>query len=254
MAHSYVRGNWRNSELAGPLILSKCCHDFDILYWILGQPVRRISSFGALSHFRPENAPTGATKRCTDGCPAADNCKYYAPRLYANNKSGFPFDVISPVADAQVRLQALKDGWYGRCVYFCDNDMIDHQTINMLLEDDTTVTLIMNGHGDEECRTMRYDGTLATLRGKFLPSGNHQLSVHYHLSGEVEQIEVKNSMSGGHSGGDMGIVRSFLNAMHGIPDPNLTTARESLESHLLAFAAEEARISQSTIARATFPR
>jgi predicted dehydrogenase len=247
MAHSFVRGNWRNKELAGPMLLSKCCHDFDILYWTLRQPVRWLSSFGALSHFRPENAPPGATQRCTDNCPAADNCKYYAPRLYASSKSGFPFDVVTPVADTEARLQALKDGWYGRCVYFCDNDVVDHQTVNMVLEDDTTVTLVMNGHGNEECRTIRYDGTLATLYGKFTPTGRHELNLHHHQSRKIEPIEIKDHFEGGHGGGDMGIVQSFLNVMRGIADPNLTTARESLESHLLVFAAEESRLNHKMI-------
>ena len=110
----------------------------------------------------------------------------------------------------------------------------------MELEDGTTVTLVMQGHSDEECRSMRWDGSKATLYGKFSASG-HVLRLHHHLSGKVEHVPIAEGDSSGHGGGDSGIVRSFLNSVRGMPDDSVTTARESLESHLLAFAAEEAR-------------
>jgi predicted dehydrogenase len=246
MSHSFVRGNWRNEATAGPMILAKCCHDFDILYWILRQPVVWLNSFGSLTHFRPENAPPGAPPRCTDGCPAAESCKYYAPRLYAKDIDGWPWNALTLTQSVEARMEALRTGWYGRCVYHCDNDVVDHQTVNMELADGTTVTLTMNGQGDEECRTMRWDGTRATLYGKFL-AGNYQISIHDHLTGEIERVPIIERDNSGHGGGDFGIVRSFLNAVQGRPDDSVTTARESLESHLLAFAAEESRLNHSVI-------
>ena len=70
MSHSFVRGNWRNSKTSSPMILAKSCHDMDILLWLAGRRLKRVSSFGSLTHFKPENAPAGAPERCTDGCPA----------------------------------------------------------------------------------------------------------------------------------------------------------------------------------------
>jgi predicted dehydrogenase len=251
MAHSFVRGNWRNEATSGPMILSKCCHDFDILYWILRQPVVWLNSFGSLTHFRPENAPEGATLRCTDGCPAAESCKYEATRLYVKDTDGWPWNAVTFVATEAARLEELKTGWYGRCVYHCDNDVVDHQVVNMELADGTTISLTMNGQGDEECRAMRWDGTLATLYGKFSDRGN-ELHIHHHQSGAIEQIDVEEQESSGHGDGDYGIVRSFLNALNGQPDDSITTARESLESHLLAFAAEESRHTKTTINMAEY--
>ncbi len=246
MAHSFVRGNWRRESTSGPMILSKCCHDFDILLWLLQTKVKYLNSFGSLTHFTPENAPPGATERCTDGCPAAETCKYEATRRYAHDGAGWPLDAVTLEPTVSARLQKLKSDWYGRCVYFCDNDVVDHQTVNMEMEDGATVTLVMNGQGDEECRTMRWDGTKATLYGKFSSKG-HVIRVHHHLSGEVEEAPVIARDSSGHGGGDFGIVRSFLNSIKGNPDDSVTTARESLESHLLAFAAEEARIKRTVV-------
>ena len=253
MAHSFVRGNWRSQATSGPMILSKCCHDFDILLWILGKDVVYLHSFGSLTHFRPENAPPGATRRCTDGCPAADTCKYEATKRYGRDGDGWPHNYVSDIPTREARLRRLETGWYGRCVYYCDNDVVDHQTVSMELEDGATVTLMMNGQGDEECRTMRWDGTKATLYGKFSSRGN-EIRVHDHLTGAVEHIPVIDRDSSGHGGGDFGIVRSFLNTVKGNPDDSVTTARESLESHLLAFAAEESRRKRTVIDMEAFRR
>jgi predicted dehydrogenase len=246
MAHSYVRGNWRNSDTSGPMILAKCCHDLDILYWILRQPVTHLNSFGTLTHFKPENAPEGAPLRCTDGCPAADVCKYYAPRIYATADDGPTQNALTLTRTVEARLEALKTSVYGRCVYHCDNNVVDHQTVNMERADGTTVALLMNGQGYEEGRTLRIDGTRATLLGKFRAHAN-KIVIHDHLTDSTEYVDVPDRDQSGHGGGDWGVVRSFVNAMRGTPDDSLTTARESLESHLLAFAAEESRLQHTTI-------
>lgn len=252
MAHSFVRGNWRSSEIESPMILAKCCHDFDILLWNLGS-VTRLNSFGSLIHYRPENAPRGATERCTDGCPAADDCPWYAPRLYLrdDNYTGWPINVISEDLSLNARRSALETGPYGRCVYYCDNDVVDHQTVNMEFESGATGVLFMHGHSHVEGRTMRYDGTRATLRAKFGGAGN-VIEIHDHLTGQVEHVDLKTAHSG-HSGGDEGVMAAFVKALND-PGSAMTTARESLESHLMAFAAEEARVTGSIVAMDDFRR
>jgi len=284
MAHSYVRGNWRDSELESPMILSKCCHDLDILFWNLG-PCRRLSSFGSLTHYRPQNAPVGAPERCTDGCPAAAACPWYAPRLYldivpllhvaldsplrwerwaaglaldrpllarfatrivpglraALDYRGWPVSVISEDTSRAARLRALESGPYGRCVYRCDNDVVDHQVVNLEMENGTTVALTMHGHAHREGRTLRYDGTRATLFGFYYPN-DQRMEIHDHHSGRVERVHLAIGVAGaaGHAGADHKLMAGFVRAV-GDPANALTTARHSLESHLLAFAAEEAR-------------
>jgi predicted dehydrogenase len=241
MAHSFVRGNWRNSQLESPMILAKCCHDLDILHWNLGS-AKRLNSFGSLKHYRIENAPPGATERCTDGCPVADDCPWYAPRLYLREDgyTGWPISTISEDLSLEGRRRALETGPYGRCVYRCDNDVVDHQTVNIEFESGASGVLFMHGHSHQEGRTMRYDGTRATLLGRPDVVTGDTIEIHDHLTGRVERINPR-AQAGGHGGGDVGIMEAFVKGLRE-PGTALTTARESLESHLMAFAAEEARV------------
>ncbi len=261
MSHSFVRGHWRNSELATPMILAKCCHDLDALFWTLG-PAKYLHSFGSLKHYRAENAPEGAPERCTDGCPVADECPWYAPRIYIEmaplkhntpgvelpeDYAGWPRSVLTEDVSHEGLWKALEEGPYGRCVYHCDNDVVDNQIVNMELESGASLALFMHGHSHREGRTLRYDGTRATLRGAFF-FDEQRLEIHDHLTGEVEVIEPNKGPFGGtgHGGGDYGLMHDFVRAVHN-PELALTTARESLESHLMAFAAEQSRHEGSVI-------
>ncbi|MEP7198229.1 MAG: Gfo/Idh/MocA family oxidoreductase, partial [Chloroflexota bacterium] len=238
MAHSFVRGNWRNLATSSPLILAKCCHDMDILYWNHG-PAKRLSSFGSLIHFRPENAPLGAPLRCTDGCPAESECPFYAPRIYAGPDGAWPRAVISETQTVEARLEALRTGPYGRCVYHCDNDVVDHQVISMEMESGASVSMNFVGHAQREGRTIRIDGARATLRGKFI-GGEYALDIHDHVTNRVEHVPLEGAQSG-HGGGDFGLMQAFVGALRSNQSDVLTSARNSMESHLMAFAAEQAR-------------
>ena len=237
-AHSFVRGNWGNSSGSAPMILTKSCHDMDALFWLLGRRVVKLSSFGTLTHFRPGCAPQGAPERCTDGCPHWEDCPYYAPRIYLRDYGGWPVNVITADMSYQGRMQALRTGPYGRCVYRCDNDVVDHMTINMLFEGDLTATFTMHAFSHENCRTMRYDGTKASLKGH---GGKGELTLYDFRTMEERAIPIP-EVGGGHGGGDHGVMTAFVKALNGEASALHTTARDSLESHLMAFAAEESRM------------
>jgi hypothetical protein len=160
------------------------------------------------------------------------------------NYHGWPISAISDDTSMEGRQRALETGPYGRCVYRCDNDVVDTQTVNMQFPNGATVVLFMHGHSYEESRTMRYDGTRASLRGKFdYHSG--WIEIHDHVTKRTEQVEIPAETSG-HGGGDFGVVRSFLRALRGEEAP-MTSGRASLESHLLAFAAEASRLGRRVV-------
>ena len=240
MAHSFVRGNWAVTGRSAPMILAKCCHDFDVLGWNLGA-VRRLQSFGSLIHFGPRSAPPDATDRCTDGCPVA--CPFDARRLYLGAYTGWPVSTISEDPGREARLEALRTGPYGRCVYHCDNDVVDHQTVNMEMESGASAVLVMHGHSQQETRTMRYDGTRATLRGRF-GGEDDVLEIRHHLGDRVERVPV-DTAPGGHGGGDDGLLRAFLAAVQGVG--TVTTLEEAAASHRLALAAEQSRATATVV-------
>ncbi len=133
MSHSFVRGHWNNSKTsAPPMILSKSCHDMDILLYLAGgDDCLSLSSYGDLNYFTKENKPEDAPVRCTDGCPHYEACPYAAQKIYLSTNTNWPVNVITTDLSIEGRLKALKEGpWGGRCVYQCDNDVVDHQTVN----------------------------------------------------------------------------------------------------------------------------
>ena len=243
-AHSFVRGNWGDTRASTPMILQKCCHDTDILTWLIGQRCVRVSSYGALTHFTAQNAPEGAPARCLDGCPHSGSCPYYAPRFYLEHPKaradGF-CQMLCAQATRENLLQALRTGPYGRCVYRCGNDAVDHQAVCMEFEDGAVATLMMCAFTEECNRTLHLMGTRAELWGD-MERGRITVQP---LGGQPRSVPVKapkTQYAYNHSGGDYCLIRDFVRAV-GENDPrrSRSSAAQSLQSHLICFAAEKAR-------------
>jgi predicted dehydrogenase len=247
-AHSFVRGNWRKSEESSPMILAKSCHDMDILLWLVGADCINLSSFGSLGHFKKENAPTGAPERCLEGCPAKDNCLYYAPRIYIDWKNNWQAEVIRKVVSINISeealLKALYEGPYGRCVYHCDNDVVDHQVVNMEFKNGVTAAFTMSAFTYEGGRSMKLMGTKGQIR---CDMEKNEIEVRDFYSGLKEVIHV-NAGSEGHGGGDFGIMRDFVELVRsGGNKKGLTSASESVQSHIMSLAAELSRVEKRVI-------
>ncbi len=236
-AHSFVRGNWRNSDETSLMLLQKCCHDIDILLWLTGKDCKKVSSFGNLGYFTPENAPEGAPRRCLDGCPHADSCLYYAPKLYLTGKTDWPVDVLTTDLTPEGITKALREGPYGRCVYHCDNNVVDRQVVNLELEDGVVATHVMTAFTANCCRQLKIMGTLGQIEADM---GRNEVWVHP-FGGEPYPVEVDTSDKSGHGGGDFGLLRDFLQVLRQGGESR-TSARKSLQSHLICFAAERSRL------------
>ena len=247
-AHSFVRGNWRREEDTSPMILQKSCHDLDILLWLLGERCARVSSFGSLSYFREENAPAHSAARCRD-CQAREGCPYDAYKIYLTDEetgvlhghTGWPADIVCMhPTEAGIRA-ALEDGPYGRCVYRCDNDVVDHQVVNMELEHGQTIGFTMCAFTKTGGRTLKIMGTHGDIRADM-----HENFIDVEVyGGETEHIDVRTLAAdlSGHAGGDIRMVEEFLEmlAAGGQPSGTLSTLEASIESHLAALAAEQSR-------------
>lgn len=242
-AHSFVRGNWRNSVESSPMLLQKCTHDIDMISWLINGKCQQVSSFGALSYFKEENAPEGSTARCTDGCKVEHECPYSALKWYFNEKDEWPQNVVSLDKSLEARLEALKTGPYGRCVFRCDNDVVDHQVVNMLFEDDITVAFTMHAFSNKVTRSFKIMGTTGELRGY---TDNNEIEI-LHFSGKREVI-IPETIEGGHDGADTLIMQQFIRQVeNGDPSASLTNGMTSANSHLIVFAAEESRLTGKTV-------
>ncbi len=245
MSHSFVRGNWRNSRESNPMLLSKSCHDLDILRWLAGKPCTGAQSFGSLRLFRKEMAPAGAPARCADGCPAEPVCPYSALEIYLRRKTWLAHKDTPGDDDASIR-EWLGRTNYGRCVYRCDNDVVDNQIVNMEFGD-IGAAFAMEGLTSYDGRRTRIMGT----RGDIVGDGE-QLEA-FEFAGEKRWIwntREHGRVDSGHGGGDHGLARDWVQAISRRDETLLTSRLEaSMESHLIGFTAEESRLEGGTLKR-----
>lgn len=250
-AHSFVRGNWRNEAESAPMLLAKACHDLDWIVHVKGQVPERISSFGKLVHFTEENQPEGAAARCLD-CSIEPTCPYSARRLYMEcladpDRHVWPLGAITRDFTEEGVLTALREGPYGRCVYACDNDVVDSQVVIMEFADGTSATCTMTAFGALEHRKTRIFGTHGSIE-----CDGETLRVHDFLTDEVSMIDAlagtDASAASGHGGGDGALMRAFLTAVRD-DDPALvpTDAQASLATHRVVWAAEQARRTRTVV-------
>ena len=240
MSHSFVRGNWNNKEKSSPMILQKSCHDMDIISFVMGKECKRVSSYGSLMHFKEENAPAGAPQRCLEGCPAELECPFHAGRYYLGEGRGWAKKFTEDYTNEGI-IQALQETPYGKCVYRSDNNVVDHQVVNMEFEDGATATFSMCGFTREQTRIVQIMGTKGEIRGNM---EDNSISIFNFLTRHETVIKFDNPV-GGHGGGDNGIVRTFLREIQfGNTAGGVSSASASVRSHLMAFAAEDSRLNE----------
>jgi len=250
-AHSFVRGNWRNEAESSPMLLAKSCHDLDWIRFMIGARCCSLSSFGSLRHFKKSEKPAAAENavRCLD-CQYERECPYSAVKIYMGRVKhgdlGWPVNVLTPEPDEATVLEALHSGPYGRCVYECDNTVVDHQVVNFWFEGDTSAVFTMTAFNKADHRKTRIFGT----RGEIFADGS-KITIFDFLSDQTQVIDSlagDSSILGGHGGGDYGLMDAFVSAVsQNDPEKILSGPDESLETHLMVFAAEKSRLEHKII-------
>lgn len=250
-SHSYVRGNWGNTGRSSCMLLAKSCHDIDIIQWLMDSKCTKVSSFGSLTYFTEENAPEGSTERCID-CPYVNDCYYSAVRIYINNENEIGCrDYCTPEVnptDEQV-MEALKTTQYGKCVYKCDNDVVDHQVVNMEFENGGTASFNMCSlnKGGRFIRVMGTDGEIY---------GDMTQNTIQYFDFKTRTFEttmptgkkLDDTIVGGHGGGDQGIVKALYDYIaNDNKDEWLSEIGISVQNHLATFAAEKARLEERVV-------
>lgn len=250
-AHSFVRGHWGVTEKSSPMIIAKCCHDLDIIAWLMDRSCLSVASYGDRSHFRAESAPPGVPAYCVEGCPVAETCPYHA-RRYLGDRRGWlknVFDGAESATDEDI-LQWLGSSPWGRCVYRCDNTAVDHQVVAMEFAGGATATLTMTAfdHG----RNLEIYGTKGVLRAghRTLMDSGQDIIVELHGQKDSASWRVHPPEGGdaGHGGGDPGLINALYGLMTGEGSaPAGSSIQNSVSSHVIGFAAEEARLTRQVV-------
>lgn len=252
-AHSFVRGNWRNSDETSPMILQKCCHDMDLYLWLADKTCESVSSFGGTYLFKPECAPEGSADRCTD-CKVKDGCPFDAEKIYITGKrcgiktghTMWPNNVLALNPTEETIREAVEKGPYGRCVYHCDNNVVDHQVVNLNMTDGSTMSFTMCGFTEDMNRFAKFMGTNGEIEADM-----NKNSIIIRVFGEEEKVidisELAEDFSG-HGGGDNRMVEEFLDMIREGEEPSsaITSVERSVESHYCALAAEQSRLNGGT--------
>ena len=250
-ANAFVRGPFGNSDRTSDMLLQKSCHDIDLLQWLLGSRCKKVQSFGSLRHFTKENCPEGAPEFCIEGCPHATSCPYNAPNIYLNLDYHEGSWVRGDMSIEETK-QYLRESNYGRCVYQMDNNVVDHQVVNMEFENGETVAFTMSTFG-EGGRKIHIMGTKGELMSRdmntieiFTFVDDDENSPRYrHTKREVFKVlkeDADGKITGGHGGGDGGIVHDLWEYFgDGVQSKSISDIRTSVDNHMIVFAAEHSR-------------
>lgn len=242
-AHSYTRGNWRNSHETSPLILAKSCHDLDILLWLTGKRCKYISSFGSLSHMKEENFKENMANKCVD-CTAEETCPYSARKIYLEDdvlKASLYAVDANPTKENLAK--SITTGPYGRCVYKCDNNVVDHMVSILEFEDNITATFNLSAFTKDCTRTIKLMFSHGEVGGDF-----HKNVIEVHKFGDNHHTVIHPKViKSGHGGGDFKLMEEFVKAISLNNKEVKTGAITSVESHVMAFAGEYSRLNHEVV-------
>ncbi len=238
-AHSYVRGEWNNSQTSSPLIVAKSSHDMDLILYLVGSSCKYISSYGSNTYFKYENAPgEDVPARCTDGCPYADRCSYNAVEQYTSGKASYFVHKFECGNEKEDIINALKTNPYGRCVYRCDNDVCDHQVVGMQFENGATAMFTVSAFSLENNRTMKIMGTKGEVGG-CMETGVIVLKKFRDMTETKINVTTDGTK---HCGGDGGLMEHFAKAVQEADGSTDGVDPWMFEAHRVVFAAEESRL------------
>ena len=242
-AHSFVRGPWRKESETNPMLISKCCHDIDFLLWLTKTRCRKLTSFGSLRWFKSTNAPKGSAHRCID-CQVESQCPFSAVDLYRIRRDWIAnFDVPQGKNIDEVIEEELEQGLYGRCIYHCDNDVVDHQIVSMEMESEVTINFSMDIFTLEDHRATQICLTEGEIEGD-----ETQIKVRRFRGGEetiYDFSDIKHKPF--HAGADLDLMNDFIEAIQTEGKYLRTSIDLSVESHRICFEAERSRKEKRTI-------
>jgi len=276
--NAYVRGKWRNEKECGSgFLLAKCCHDTDLMCWLNNSTKpSEVASFGKRAFFIKDNAPKGHTKYCYD-CPNKDKCLFNAYTFelemdaipqYTWIRIDKPLDKITK----EEKIEYLKKDTFGTCVFDNDMDIVDRQSVVVNFENGSTGTLNMVAGASKAGRHIHVvceygevigyleEGIIKLIRFNkkvnLAPISDDNPCYKEEIIDINKLVQRESNSTHGHNGGDYGIMHDlvrFLNEKEA--SVSTTVISDSVNSHLICFAAEESRKNHNVVDVAkSFPR
>jgi predicted dehydrogenase len=256
MAHSFVRGNWRNSEETSPLILAKTCHDMDIITWLVNDECTSVYSSGDLNYFKKENAPKESAKKCLE-CKLNEKCIFSAKRIYLDNcRNVWPVNTLCANPTYETVKEVLDKTNYGTCVWKVeDNDVCDNQVAVMEFKNGVRGTFTVTAFTHNQFRETMLFGTKGSI---YANTRDNEIIVRKHGIDEYSESNITiikpKRIVGGHGGGDVGLMEDFINVVNGSGKEVRTSVEQSIQSHLMSYACEKSRLEKRRIEMEAFKK
>ena len=256
MAHSFVRGNWRNSEETSPLILAKTCHDMDIITWLVNDECTAVYSSGDLNYFKKENAPKESSKKCLE-CKLNEECIFSAKRIYLDNcRNIWPVNTLCANPTYETVKEVLDKTNYGTCVWKVeDNDVCDNQVAVMEFKNGVRGTFTVTAFTHNQFRETMFFGTKGSI---YANTRDNEIIVRKHGIDEYSESNITiikpKRIVGGHGGGDVGLMEDFINVVNGSGKKPRTSVEQSIQSHLMSYACEKSRLEKRRIEMKDFKK
>ncbi|MBP3663834.1 MAG: hypothetical protein J6J03_01595 [Tyzzerella sp.] len=183
--------------------------------------------------FSKENySPETMAPVCVD-CPQQETCAYSAVRIYSSGKVR---SVVFDLSSADKIRKNLMNSPYGRCVYHCDNNVVDHQATAIAFDNGVTATFNLSAFTAKINRSLKVMCQFGEIRAIEKP---YLIEVTDFRTDEVTRREL-DIHGHGHGGGDKAFIKDFMESyLHG--SAFSSTLSQSIESHAMALLAEESR-------------
>jgi predicted dehydrogenase len=206
----FIMADWRRLKKdSGPHVLEKCCHDIDLVNWIVGSPAVRVASFGGLDFYTPE----------------------YASRV----------EEIGPNAEGKVAYSAWPMP-EDRNPFTCDKDIIDNQVVIIEYANGVRATFHMNNNAGIQERRMYLCGTHGSIRADVL-TGAIDLKA---IGWDTETQNHSTTGQGSHGVGDEVLAQELAESMINGAPPRVGI-EEGILSAVTCFAIDDAMVSGTVV-------
>ena len=235
--HNYVRGNWRITSDTATIMLTNSCQDIDMMINLSKGKCQKVCCFSDLRIFNWENFNTKMSENCFR-CSEEESCPFSAKKIYLQEDKFINNSVhINPTKD---NLEAiLKQGPYGKCVFYCDNDVCDNLTSIFKFDNNVTANFNINAFTKESDKKIRLFFKEGEVEASFKQK---EIKIKSFLNTDEKIIKIDQENTD---------EKLFLDFIDRVKNKNykscISDVGSVIESHVATFAAEFANVSETVV-------